>query len=204
MPNLFAMLRPSRWLGAAVVVSTWAIALPALAEAGGEGAHSGLPQLDPSSFAKQIFWLAIAFAVLYWLLTRRALPVVESVLETRQQRIAADLDAAAKAKDEATAAQAKLEKALAEARATAQDHVAGIMAKADADARERQARLGGDIAARVATAERQVAAAKAEAVANVRVAAADIACDIIHKLAGLSADSARAESVVATIIRERG
>ena len=40
---------------------------PALAA---EGGGAGLPQLDPSNFATQIFWLAVTFIALYLLIAR--------------------------------------------------------------------------------------------------------------------------------------
>jgi F-type H+-transporting ATPase subunit b len=210
MPNLLASLRTSRWLavpGGAVLAC-----LPALAALAEEAAHgesaahhsSGLPQLDPSVFPTQLFWVAIAFVALYWLMTRRALPVVEQVLEERAQRIAQDLDEAQQQKDKAAALQAEVEKAMAVARGKAQADVAGIVAAADQAARERHARQAADIAARVTDAEKRLTAAKAEAVANVSASVSDLSRDIVTKLAGVASGEPEVATAVAAAIRERG
>ena len=67
-----------------------------------------MPQLDTTWFASQIFWLIIAFSVLYYLLSRKALPRLAEILEARQDRIAADLDEAERLRREAEEALASL------------------------------------------------------------------------------------------------
>src|SRR4051794_27035857 len=57
--------------------------------------QGGLPQFDVSTFASQIFWLILACWALYYLLVRKGLPRIDSILEERQRRITADLDHAA-------------------------------------------------------------------------------------------------------------
>src|SRR5690606_13456906 len=82
--------------------------------------HSaGMPQLDISTAPSQLFWLAVTFALLYWLLSRKALPRVTDILEARQGRIAADLDRAAEIRADAEQALERYEQMLQEAHASA-------------------------------------------------------------------------------------
>jgi len=83
------------------------------------GAKPGLPQLDVTTFASQLFWLVISFAVLYAVISRIAVPKISGVLADRAGRIKGDLDQAALAKANSDAAIANYEKALAEARTRA-------------------------------------------------------------------------------------
>ena len=53
-----------------------------------------MPQLDPTSFPSQIFWLVITFVFLWWLMAKVALPKVGLVLEERQKKINDSLDMA--------------------------------------------------------------------------------------------------------------
>lgn len=80
---------------------------------------AGMPQLDPSSFASQIFWLVVIFAVLYGLLVRNILPRIKSVLDDRHTQITDDLVSAEKAKAEAAEARDIFEKEISTARAKA-------------------------------------------------------------------------------------
>jgi len=208
MPNLLAKGRLARWSGVAgvslVTLTTMAgTVLAAAPEHGGEHASGGLPQLNPANFPTQIFWLALSFGVLYYLLSKKALPRVAEVLEARQERISRDLAKAAQLKDEAEAVLAQVEQSLAGARAEALTLIGQASADIEANNQARQAALGADIAERLRTAEASIAAAKEQALANVRTASADIARDIAARLAGIDVDQAQAEAAVAAVIEER-
>ncbi|MBP2227100.1 F0F1 ATP synthase subunit B family protein [Azospirillum agricola] len=214
MPNLLAKGRLARWSGVAgaslVTLTTMAgTVLAAAAEHapdaahGGEHASGGLPQLNPANFPTQIFWLALTFGVLYYLLSKKALPRVAEVLEARQERISRDLAKAAQLKDEAEAVLAQVEASLAGARAEALTLIGQASADIEANNQARQAALSADIAERLRTAEASIAAAKEQALANVRTASADIARDIAGRLAGVDVDQAQADAAVAAVIEER-
>lgn len=46
-----------------------------------------MPQFDPSSFASQIFWLAICFSLIYLALSKIFLPRIRDILQNRQNVI---------------------------------------------------------------------------------------------------------------------
>ncbi len=60
-----------------------------------------MPQFDTTAFTPQLFWLAVTFGVLFFVLRRFALPRLSRIMEARQERIDADLDKAASVKEEA-------------------------------------------------------------------------------------------------------
>jgi len=55
------------------------------------GGHSNFPPFDASTFPAQILWFFIAFGLLYWFMSKRALPQIGAVIENRKARIARDL-----------------------------------------------------------------------------------------------------------------
>ena len=69
------------------------------------GAHSNFPPFDPSTFASQLVWFAIAFGFLYWYMSKRGLPQLGAVIEGRKARIARDLDDATAMQQKADAAE---------------------------------------------------------------------------------------------------
>ena len=51
----------------------------------------GMPQLDIGTFSNQIFWLVITLVIIYFVLSRIALPRIASVLSDRQMTISSDI-----------------------------------------------------------------------------------------------------------------
>ena len=91
-------------------------------EAAVEAANVGMPQLDFSTFSNQIFWLVVTLVVIYFILSRIALPRIGGALADRAGTITNDLAEAEDLKQRALEAEQAYEKALADARAEAQQH----------------------------------------------------------------------------------
>ena len=51
-----------------------------------KGDSVGMPQLDFTTFPNQIFWLVVTLIVIYFILTRIALPRIGAVLAERRER----------------------------------------------------------------------------------------------------------------------
>jgi len=153
-----------------------------------------MPQFDTSTFASQIFWLAIVFGALFFFLRKYAIPRMETVLEARAQRIQGDLDRAAKLQQDAIKAAETHEAALAQARDEAREIVREAHAKTQADLDARQEKLAADIARQTTEAEGRIAAAKTEAMSSVREIAVEAAQAVASRLTtgGVDADKAAA------------
>ena len=68
-------------------------------------AEAGMPQLDPTYWASQAFWLILIFTVLYISISKFYLPKIKSNLDNRENKIKEDLENAIKFKE---ASEAKL------------------------------------------------------------------------------------------------
>ncbi|HEX3953134.1 MAG TPA: F0F1 ATP synthase subunit B' [Stellaceae bacterium] len=155
-----------------------------------------MPQLDITTFAPQLVWLAITFIVLYVLMTKLGLPQIAAALDARRNRIDGDLARAASLKSEAEATLAAYEKALADARAAAQATLKATSDKLAAEAAARQRDLAATLAAQIEAAERRIADSKTQALAEMRGVAVDIGRAVVEKLTGSAPDSARMASAV--------
>ncbi len=150
------------------------------AEAAAE--KGGLPQLDASTWPSQLFWLAITFGVLYWLMSTIFLPRLGAALEERRDRIADDLDKAAESRRMAEEAEASYNRSLADARARSQALAAAARDEAGAEIASAQKAAETSLAARTAAAEARIAAMKASAAAKVMEAAGDTTRAIVEAL----------------------
>ncbi|HEY4251562.1 MAG TPA: F0F1 ATP synthase subunit B', partial [Roseomonas sp.] len=167
-----------------------------------EAKSGGLPQFDPQWWPGQIVWLLIIFGLLYFILVNYALPRVESVLEDRRARIAADLDAARAAKAEADAALAAHAQATAKARAEAQAAIAAATAQANAEAQTRAEALNARLNAQIAAAEARITTARDAAMGALRQVASETAESLVAKLTG-RADQAAVSRAVDTALTAR-
>jgi F-type H+-transporting ATPase subunit b len=162
-----------------------------------------MPQLDVSTFAPQLVWLAITFVVLYLLMSKLGLPQVNAIIETRRKRLDDDLARAAEIKAAAEAVVATYQRTLAEARARAQAAVKERTDRFAAEAAEQQRQLAEALAEQTRAAEREIGAAKERAFAEIRNVAVDVARSVTEKLTGSAADAAKLAPAVDRAMAER-
>lgn len=156
-----------------------------------------MPQLDTATWLPQLFWLAITFCALYFVVSRVAIPRTGGVIEKRKATIEGDLAAAQKLKGETDAAIAAYEAALASARAKAQGIVTENRNKLNAEIDAERHKLDAALGAKTAEAEKQINAAKSKALTEVRAVASEIAGNIVHTLTGTDANKADIDAAIA-------
>ena len=155
-----------------------------------------MPQFDASTFASQIFWLAVTFIALYLVMARVVVPRIAEVLDARRRRIEINLEKAESLNKDAAIALAAYEKAIGAARAQSRD----LMTEAGARIAESSARQEAEVAKRlalqVADSEASIARALDAAMAGVRQAAAEAAADAAFRLIGERLERTDAEKAV--------
>ena len=155
-----------------------------------------MPQMEFADYFPQIAWSIFAFATLYFLMAKLALPRITDILESRQRRLDQDLELAEKLRDEATVAlagydslmaagHAKTDIILSEARETLQHETA-----------QRLDALKAQLESKVAESERRIQNTMAQAVDGVVVAASVSARSGVKKLIGLEVSEEQARAAV--------
>jgi F-type H+-transporting ATPase subunit b len=161
-----------------------------------EGGAHAFPPFQRDTFASQLLSLAIAFAALYLIVSRIALPRVGSVLDARQNKIEGDLAAAQKYKDRSAATMKAYESELAAARSRAQTISAQTREKLSAQSEAERKTLEQRLALKLADAEKSIEATRVAAMKNVRNIATDAASSIVQRLTGVAPDG---KSVAAAV-----
>lgn len=142
----------------------------------------GLPQLNFETWPSQVFWLIVALVVLYYLMSKIALPRIASVLEERADAIASDLDRAEEMKRKAEEAEQAYKQALADARGKAQSIAAETRAEIQAEIDEAMAEADADISARTAESETRIAEIRDSAIQSVRQVAEETAVAVVDRI----------------------
>jgi F-type H+-transporting ATPase subunit b len=155
-----------------------------------------MPQLDMSTWPPQLFWLAVTFLALYFVISRVAIPRTGGVIALRKSTIDGDLAKAKNLKDETENAVRSYEAALADAKAKAQAIGLENRNKLNAEIEAERAKLDAALGAKIATAEKKVAALRDKALEDISAMAADIASDIVEQLTGSKITKAAATAAV--------
>jgi F-type H+-transporting ATPase subunit b len=157
----------------------------------------GMPQLDPSSYASQLFWLAVFFCLFYLFLSLVAVPRLRHILTTRHERIQGDLDFATAASQQAAHLKQEWDEKLARVRDEGRGLIAAATEAASAEAAKKEAALTADINQRLAAAESAIATARTNAMGAISEIAAGIVTEALPRLAGIKVSPDEAGQAIA-------
>lgn len=162
-------------------------------------ASGGLPQLDFSTWSSQIFWLVIAFGLLYLVLSLFILPRIREGLTERSDRIADDLDAASRMQKEAEQAIVDYERVVANAKAKAHNIAETTRKSVETDIEAEIADAEAEFASKQAVADERISKIRAEAMAQVDSVAQETAAAIVQKFGQIKPTAAKIKSAIANV-----
>jgi F-type H+-transporting ATPase subunit b len=160
--------------------------------------HGAFPPFQAQHFPSQLLWLTLTFLLLYALMSKVALPRIGEIFAERNKRIADDISAAQRFKEQSDAASAAYQKSLADARARAQAIANETRERQAAEAEATNKRLEAELREKLVAAEQSIAGTRAAAMANVGSIATEITAAIVERLIGM----APAQREVATAVAE--
>ena len=156
-----------------------------------------MPQIAQiaATYASQIFWMLLVFAVIYFAIGKGMVPKIEATVDSRDRRIADDLAAAHAARAAADATEEAYRTRMDAARNGARIETERAKANAALAAEQRVKAADIELAARADAANTDLRAVTDRALAGIEDVAADAARDIVARLSGASIpqdDAARA------------
>lgn len=161
-----------------------------------------MPQIEQiaATYASQIFWLLVTFGAVYFGIGKLMVPKIQATVESRDQRIAADLAAAEAARRAADETEDAWRAEMDQARAAAQAETTAAKARATAAMETQVKAADGELATRLAHHDRAVAEAKSAAMGNLEAIAADAARDLVAKLSGAQVSPEAANAAVRRVM----
>jgi F-type H+-transporting ATPase subunit b len=149
-----------------------------------EEQKGGMPQLDPHSYASQLFWLAIFFVLVFLFLHFIGLPRITAIIDERGKKIGGDIASAELLRRQADEAEKTYQATMAAAHGEARQLLAETQEKNAAilSLETKEAVVGFE--RQVEQAVRGIDAARIEALKGIRDAALGLATEITIKLAG--------------------
>lgn len=159
-----------------------------------------MPQLDPSVWPTQLFWLALTFIALYLIVWRVALPRIADVLEARQRKLDDDLKKAAALKEEAETILAEYEKMRANAQASAHQVLQQAQDAMKAEAERQGRELAAKLSQQTDEAEARIVQAKSAALASLEGTVNEVVAAATEKLIGVKAGDQEIARAVGSVM----
>jgi len=163
-----------------------------------------MPQLDPTWFASQIFWLAVCFTLLYVLLARIVLPPLSKTIERRAGTVSGDLAAAETAKNGAERARQDYDHTMAQSRLMAQNLISEVLEENKKHAEKTLRAMDVEISKKLQEAHTRINNRKHELLAGLTPAAAEFAAMIAEKITTKPVTTEQTSQVVIDLLKTKG
>ena len=147
-------------------------------------AEAGMPQLDPTYWASQAFWLILIFTVLYISITKIYLPKIKNNLDNRENKIKDDLDDANKFKELSEAKFKEYEKILEGAKKEVIKIHIDQKNSLDKDIKTKKATIEKEIENEILKAQKEIDELKKSSLSDIRSISENIASSIIENISG--------------------
>ncbi len=148
-------------------------------------------------FGSQLFWLAIFFGGLFIVVGLGMVPKIQSTVDARDAKIAADLKEAESARETADRMEEAYRERMEKARVEANRLAAEAKAEAARATEARVSEASQAIHAKVEAAEARIAEALAASMTEVEAVAAEAAQAMVERVAGLNVEPEAARAAVA-------
>ena len=159
-------------------------------------AEAGMPQLDPTYWASQAFWLILTFTVLYISIAKLYLPKIKNNLDDRENKIKDDLDAANKFKDLSELKLKEYEKILENSKKEVIKIHLDSKNKLDKDIQTKKDMMDKEIETEITKAQQEINELKKNSILDIQNISKDLASNIIENISG---DKLNESSIKATV-----
>ena len=159
-------------------------------------AEAGMPQLDPTYWASQTFWLIFVFAILYFSIARFYLPKINNNLDNRENKIKDDLNDANKFKELSESKFKEYERIIDGAKKEVIKIHIESKNTLDKDIKIKKEKIEKEIEQEVLEAQREISELKKGSISDIKKISENIASDIIENISG---DKLNESSIKATV-----
>ena len=159
-------------------------------------AEAGMPQLDPTYWASQAFWLILVFSILYISIAKFYLPKIKKNLDDRENKIKEDLDEANNLKSLSEKKLEEYEIILENSKKEVTKILLESKNQLDEDIKNKKETMEKEIAIEVSKAQKEILDLKKNSINSINIISQDIASNIIEKISG---DKLNESSVKAAI-----
>jgi len=160
-------------------------------------AEAGMPQLDPTYWASQAFWLILIFTFLYLALSKIFIPKIKESIDDRENKIKDDLDDAQELKTLAEQKLGEYEIAIENAKKEVQKIIFDSKNKLNISMQSKKKKIEKEIEIEVKNAEKEIKDLKKDSLANIFIISEEMTSKIVEMVSG---DPINQSSVKAAVL----
>ena len=147
-------------------------------------AEAGMPQLDPTYWASQGFWLILIFTLLYLALSKLFIPKIKNSIDDRENRIKDDLDEAQKLKEVAETKLKEYEISIENAKKDVQKILFESKNKLNSEIQIKKKTFEKEIETEIENAEKEIESFKKDSLESISKISEEITSKIIENISG--------------------
>ena len=159
-------------------------------------AEAGMPQLDPTYWASQGFWLILIFSILYLVISKFFIPRIKNNLEVRENKIKNDLDEAKNLKELAEKKEAEYMKLISEAKKEVTKNFIDAKKKLINDLNSKKESIENEINKELEKTQKDINELKKDSINSINIIAEGIASKIIQDISGDKLNESSIKAVV--------
>ena len=165
-------------------------------------AEAGMPQLDPTYWASQAFWLILIFTILYISISKFYLPKIKNNLDNRENKIKEDLDAANRFKDLSELKLKEYEKILENSKKEVIKIHFDSKNKLDKDIQTKKDLMDKEIQTEIIKAQKDIVELKKNSITDIQNISKDLASNIIESISGDKLNESSIKAAVEDIAKK--
>ena len=147
-------------------------------------AEAGMPQLDPTYWASQAFWLILIFTLLYLAHSKMFIPKIKEGLDDRENKIKDDLDEAQELKLLAEEKLKEYELTIENAKRDVQKIIFESKNKLSLDIQSKKKKFEKEIEKEIKNTEQEIENLKKDSLENISTISEEMALKIIEMVSG--------------------
>ena len=165
-------------------------------------AEAGMPQLDPTYWASQAFWLILVFTTLYILITKFYLPKIKDNLDNRENKIKEDLENANKFKEQSEVKLKEYDVILENAKKEITKIHFESKNTLDKDIQSKKEKIEREIEKEIAKAQKEISELKKTSISTIQNISRDITSNIIENISGDKLNESSIKAVVEEVSKK--
>ena len=166
-------------------------------------AEAGMPQLDPTFWASQVFWLTLIFSAIYFLIAKIFVPKIKGNIDARESQIRKDIDEANFLKEEAEKKLKKYNNLIDEAKLEAKKILSDGRKKINEDIQSKRDQIEKDIQKETLSATKEIEKFKINSMNKANIISEEIVSEIIKDIFKEDLNKSSIKATVSEVMKER-